>query len=126
MRFKNKKNKQFGYLFFLIFLIIGLWPLLNSEKINLFFIFISSIFLILTLINSRILTPLSNLWIKLGELLGKFIAPIVMGFVFFLILTPISLLLRIFKKDLLKLNSKSDASYWIKRDKDIGSMKKQF
>jgi len=126
MRFKNKKNKQFGYLFFLIFLIIGLWPLLNSEKINLFFIFISSIFLILTLINSRILTPLSNLWIKLGELLGKFIAPIVMGFVFFLILTPISLLLRIFKKDLLKLNYKSDASYWIKRDKDIGSMKKQF
>ena len=126
MRFKNKKNKQFGYLFFLIFLIIGLWPLLNSEKINLFFIFISSIFLILTLINSRILTPLSNLWIKLGELLGKFIAPIVMGFVFFLILTPISLLLRIFKKDLLKINSKSNASYWIKRDKDIGSMKKQF
>tara|TARA_X000001036_G_scaffold4947_1_gene4470 strand:- start:170 stop:550 length:381 start_codon:yes stop_codon:yes gene_type:complete len=126
MRFKNKKNKQFGYLFFLIFLIIGLWPLLNSEKINLFFIFISSIFLILTLINSRILTPLSNLWIKFGELLGKFIAPIVMGFVFFLILTPISLLLRIFKKDLLKINSKSNASYWIKRDKDIGSMKKQF
>ena len=126
MRFKNKKNKQFGYLFFLIFLIIGLWPLLNSEKINLFFIFISSIFLILTLINSRILTPLSNLWIKFGELLGKVIAPIVMGFVFFLILTPISLLLRIFKKDLLKLNYKSDASYWIKRDKNIGSMKKQF
>ena len=126
MRFKNKKNKQFGYLFFLIFLIIGLWPLLNSEKINLFFIFISSIFLILTLINSRILTPLSNLWIKFGELLGKVIAPIVMGFVFFLILTPISLLLRIFKKDLLMLNYKSDASYWIKRDKDIGSMKKQF
>ena len=126
MRFKNKKNKQFGYLFFLIFLIIGLWPLLNSEKMNLFFIFISSIFLILTLINSRILTPLSNLWIKFGELLGKVIAPIVMGFVFFLILTPISLLLRIFKKDLLKLNYKSDASYWIKRDKDIGSMKKQF
>ena len=126
MRFKNKKNKQFGYLFFLIFLIIGLWPLLNSEKINLFFIFISSIFLILTLINSRILTPLSNLWIKFGELLGKVIAPIVMGFIFFLILTPISLLLRIFKKDLLKLNYKSDASYWIKRDKNIGSMKKQF
>ena len=126
MRFKNKKNKQFGYLFFLIFLIIGLWPLFNSEKINLFFIFISSIFLILTLINSRILTPLSNLWIKFGELLGKFIAPIVMGFVFFLILTPISLLLRIFKKDLLKLKYNSYASYWFKRDKDIGSMKKQF
>ena len=68
----------------------------------------------------------NDLWIKLGELLGKVIAPIVMGFVFFLILTPISLLLRIFKKDLLKLNYKSDASYWIKRDKDIGSMKKQF
>ena len=126
MKFKNKKNKQFGYLFFLIFLIIGLWPLLNSEKINLFFIFISSIFLILTLINSRILTPLSNLWIKFGELLGKVIAPIVMGFVFFLILTPISLLLRIFKKDLLNLNFKDYSTYWIKRDKDISSMKRQF
>ncbi len=126
MRFKNKKNKQFGYLFFLIFLIIGLWPLINSEKINLYFIFISSIFLILTLTNSRILTTLSTLWIKFGELLGKFIAPIVMGFVFFLILTPISLLLRIFKKDLLKLNFNNYSSYWVKRDKGVGSMKKQF
>ena len=126
MRGKNKKNKQFGYLFFLVFLILGLWPLLNSEKINLFFILISSIFLILTLINSKILTPLNTLWIKFGELLGKFIAPIVMGFVFFLILSPISLLLRIFKKDLLKLKFNNYSSYWIKRDKNIGSMKKQF
>ena len=126
MRFKNKKNKQFGYLFFLIFLIVGLWPLLNSDKINLSFILISSIFLILTLIDSKILTPLSTLWIKFGELLGKFIAPIVMGLVFFFILTPISLLLRIFKKDLLKLDFKNYPSYWIKRDKETGSMKKQF
>jgi polyferredoxin len=126
MSYKNKKNKQFGYLFFLIFFTIGLWPLLNSEKINLMFILISLIFLILTITNSRILIPLSTLWIKFGELLGRFIAPLVMGFVFFFILTPISLLLRLFNKDFLKLKFSKQSSYWIKRDKDIGSMKKQF
>ena len=96
MSYKNKKNKQFGYLFFLLFLILSLWPMLNSEKINLVLLFISLTFLILTILNSKILNPLSDLWIKFGELLGKFIAPIVMSFVFFIILTPTSFIIRLF------------------------------
>ena len=71
MSYKNKKNKQFGYLFFLLFLILSFWPMLNSEKINLVLLFISLTFLILTILNSKILNPLSDLWIKFGELLGK-------------------------------------------------------
>ena len=126
MSYKNKKNKQFGYLFFLLFLILSLWPMLNSEKINLVLLFISLTFLILTILNSKILKPLSDLWIKFGELLGKFIAPIVMSFVFFIILTPTSFIIRLFGKDLLKLKFNKESSYWLKREKDIGAMKKQF
>ena len=126
MSYKNKKNKQFGYLFFLLFLILSLWPMPNSEKINLVLLFISLTFLILTILNSKILNPLSDLWIKFGELLGKFIAPIVMSFVFFIILTPTSFIIRLFGKDLLKLKFNKESSYWLKREKDIGAMKKQF
>ena len=126
MSYKNKKNKQFGYLFFLLFLILSVWPMLNSEKINLVLLFISLTFLILTILNSKILNPLSDLWIKFGELLGKFIAPIVMSFVFFIILTPTSFIIRLFGKDLLKLKFNKESSYWLKREKDIGAMKKQF
>ena len=126
MSYKNKKNKQFGYLFFLLFLVLSLWPILNSEKINLILLLISLTFLILTIFNSKILNSLSDLWIKFGELLGRFIAPIVMSFVFFIILTPTSFIIRLFGKDLLKLKFNKESSYWIKREKNIGAMKKQF
>ena len=125
---KNKKtsNKSFGILFFVVFLIIGLWPILTSNDVRLWSLAISVIFLILGLINSSILEPFKNSWIKLGELLGKIIAPIVMGLVFFTVLTPISFILRIFGKDLLKIKYLKDKTYWIKREKNVGSMKKQF
>ena len=120
-------NRSFGILFFIVFLIVGLWPLKNGGDPSQLFLIISGIFLILGLLNSKILTPLNNLWIKFGELLGKIIAPIVMGVVYFIILTPISLLVRIFGKDLLGLKySKNLNSYWITRKKKIGTMDKQF
>lgn len=123
----KSSNRSFGILFFIVFLAIGLWPLTSNNEINLYLIIISIIFLILGILNSKILTPLNNLWIKFGELLGKIIAPIVMGVVYFIILTPISLLVRIFGKDLLGLKySKNLNSYWIKRKKKIGTMDKQF
>jgi len=123
----KSSNRSFGILFFIVFLAIGLWPLTSNNEINLYLIIISIIFLILGILNSKILTPLNNLWIKFGELLGKIIAPIVMGVVYFIILTPISLLVRIFGKDLLGLKySKNLNSYWITRKKKIGTMDKQF
>ena len=119
-------NKSFGILFFIVFLIIGLWPLKNNQDPNLILIGISAIFLTLGVFNSKILTPFNKAWIKLGELLGKIIAPIIMGAIYFSILTPISLLVRLFGKDLLNLKRNKDQTYWIKRDKDIGTMDKQF
>ena len=123
----QSSNKSFGLLFFVVFLILGLWPLKNADNINFYFILISLIFLILGLINSKILSPLNKSWIKLGEILGIVIAPIVMAFVYFVILVPVSLIVRLFGKDLLRLKFlKEKETYWIKRKKNIGSMKKQF
>ena len=123
----QSSNKSFGLLFFVVFLIIGLWPLKNSENLNFYFITISIIFLILGLINSKLLSPLNKSWIKLGEILGIIIAPIVMALVYFVVLTPISIIVRIFGKDLLGLKFlKEKETYWIKRKKSLGSMKKQF
>tara|TARA_B100001989_G_scaffold238543_1_gene202054 strand:- start:1074 stop:1442 length:369 start_codon:yes stop_codon:yes gene_type:complete len=119
-------NRSFGLLFFIVFLIIGLWPLKNDLELNYIFIGISIIFLILGLLNSKVLTPLNKIWVKFGELLGKIIAPLVMALVYFFILTPISLIMRIFGKDLLNLKSSEESSYWIKREKNIGTMNKQF
>ncbi len=126
MKSKETSNKSFGILFFLIFLAIGIWPILSSEDPRIWSIIISLIFLVLGLLNSRILKPLKDVWIKFGEILGKIIAPIVMAVVFFIILTPTGLLLRLFGKDLLKTKPSKGSSYWIHRSKDIGSMKKQF
>jgi len=123
----QSSNRSFGLLFFVVFLILALWPLKNGSNINLYFIVVSAIFLILGLINSKLLFPLNKSWIKLGEILGMIIAPIVMALVYFFILTPISLIVRLFGKDLLGLRFlKKKESYWIKRKKNIGSMKKQF
>ena len=98
-------NRSFGLLFFIVFFIIGLWPLKNGLELNYIFIGISIIFLILGLMNSKILTPLNKIWVKFGELLGRIIAPIVMALIYFFILTPISLIMRIFGKDFLNLKS---------------------
>ena len=124
---KRSSNRSFGVLFFVVFLSVGFWPMLNSGTPNYYLILFSLIFLILGLINSKILSPLNMGWIKLGEILGKIIAPIVMAFVYFLILTPISLLVRLFGKDLIGMKfSNNIKSYWIKRKKHLGTMDKQF
>ena len=123
----QSSNKSFGLLFFVVFLILALWPLKNGSNINLYFIIVSAIFLILGLINSKLLSPLNKSWIKLGEILGMIIAPIVMALVYFVILTPVSFIVRLLGKDLLGLKFlKEKETYWIKRKKNIGSMKKQF
>ena len=123
----QSSNKSFGLLFFVVFLIIGLWPLKNGENLNFYFITASVVFLILGLLNSKLLTPLNKSWIKLGEILGIIIAPIVMALVYFVILTPVSIIVRMFGKDLLSLKFlKEKETYWIKRKKSLGSMKKQF
>ena len=123
----QSSNRSFGIIFFIVFLIIGLWPLKNSGNPNLYIIGISGIFLVLGILNSKILSPFNKAWIKLGEFLGTIIAPIVMALIYFVVLTPISLIVRIFGKDLLELKFlKKKETYWIKRKKNLGPMKKQF
>ena len=124
---KIHSNKSFGIVFFVVFFIISFWDF-NGEyyQIKFFPLFISVIFLVLGLINSKLLTPLNLIWIKFGELLGKIISPIVMGVVYFIIITPIGFFVRLLGKDLLNIKFSKKDSYWIKREKNIGSMKRQF
>lgn len=123
----KNSGRNFGLLFFLIFLIIGLWPIIYSEQIREWSIIIAVLFLIFAILKPNFLNPLNKIWIRFGELLGIIIAPIIMCFVYFTILTPISLLIRAFGKDLLYLKfSKKTNSYWLTRTKEVGSMKKQF
>tara|TARA_Y100000590_G_C14943461_1_gene722193 strand:- start:107 stop:487 length:381 start_codon:yes stop_codon:yes gene_type:complete len=126
MTVSKKLNKSFGILFFIIFFIYGIWPLLSSNELRIWSIVVGVVFLILGLLNSKLLSPLVKLWIKFGELLGKIIAPIVMFFIYFSIITPIGLIMKIFGKDLLNIKYSKINSYWIKRPKDLQTMKKQF
>ena len=123
---KKSSNRSFGLLFFVVFFLIGIWPLFKENDYRLWSLIISIIFLILGLLNSKLLNPLNNLWIKFGEILGKIIAPIIMMIVFFIVLTPLSFIVKLFIKDLLNIKFVKNNSYWISRKKDIGSMKKQF
>jgi len=123
---KRSSEKSFGVLLFFVFLLIAAWPLLSSDSIRFWSLVISIAFLAIALLKQELLKPLNSAWIKLGEILGKIIAPIIMAVIFFFILTPLSFIIRIFGKDPLKLKISKDNSYWIKREKNINSMDKQF
>ena len=122
---KRKNNITFGILFFVFFLIIGLYPLISNEPIRIWSIIVSLVFLTVTIIKPNLFTFLNKLWIKFGILLGKIISPIVMGLVFFFVLTPIGIFIKILKKDVMGLKRVA-SSYWITREDKIQSMKKQF
>ena len=124
---KISSNRSFGLVFFFVFLIVSLWPLLNENPLRIWSIIVAIIFLILGLMNSKLLTQLNVLWSKFGILLGSIVAPIVMGIVFFLVITPTGFIMKIFNKDLLNKNHDSEKkSYWINRDKTKSTMKQQF
>jgi len=127
-KIKMGSNRGFGVVFFVVFLVIAFWSFRGDlQQIKIIPFSISIIFLILGLLNSKILTPLNKLWFKFGLLLGAIIAPIVMGFIFFLVVTPIAFIMRLIGKDLLKRKyNKLSKTYWINRDKKIETMKQQF
>ena len=123
---KLPSNRNFGVVFFIVFLIIALWPILKQNEIRIWSLIISFIFFVLGLINSKLLTPLNKIWFKFGILLGNIISPIVMGIVFFLVVTPTGLIMRLFRKDILKLKKNSNDSYWINKDNTNSTMRNQF
>ena len=126
MEVKRSSNKSFGIVFFIVFIIIGFWPLLDINTYRLWAIIIAMIFLILGVMNSRLLTPFNILWFKFGIFLGKIVSPIVMGVIFFFVVTPIAILMRISKKDLLNLKFNNKETYWIKKSNYKSKMKNQF
>ncbi|WP_440927286.1 SxtJ family membrane protein [Candidatus Pelagibacter sp.] len=123
---KISSNRSFGIVFFIVFLLISLYPLTYSEEIRIWSSIISLSFLILGLLNSKILTPLNKLWFKFGMLLGKIISPLIMGIIFFLVVTPIGLIMRLFGKDVLNLKYNKSQSYWIEKNGPKSKMKNQF
>ena len=126
-KIKISSNKSFGLVFFTVFLIVALWPLKYEEDIRLWSLALSIIFLILGVLNSKLLTPLNKLWFKFGIFLGAIISPIIMGIVYFLVVTPTGVFMRLLGKDLLKTSKvKNTSTYWIKRNKQQSTMKKQF
>ena len=125
-KIKTSSNKSFGIVFFIVFLIIALYPMTKDGDIRLWSLILSLIFLILGLINSIILTPLNRLWFKFGILLGKIVSPIILGIIFFLVVTPTGVLLRLFGKDVINLKYNKNNSYWIKKTGPKSKMKDQF
>ena len=123
---KIGSNRSFGIVFFVFFLIIAIYPLINDGELRLWSLFISIVFLFLGLVNSKILNPLNKLWFKFGIFLGKIISPLVMGIIFFLVVTPIGLLMRLLNKDLLNLRFNNNGSYWIEKTEPKSKMKNQF
>ena len=124
-KIKVSSNKSFGIVFFIFFIAVAFYPLINNEEYRLWALIISLIFLILGLINSSFLAPLNLLWFKFGMLLGRIVSPIIMGLVFFGVVTPTGLIMKLFKKDLLRLKRNEKKSYWIER-KTKSEMKNQF
>ena len=119
-------NKSFGVVFFIVFLIVSIYPLINNGELRIWSLITAIIFLILGLINSKVLTPLNKLWFKFGLLLGKVISPLIMGIIFFLVVTPTALIMRIIGKDLLNLKFNNKKSYWIEKTGPKSKMKNQF
>ena len=129
MNYKDIKigpNRSFGVVFFVVFLLIGLWPILKGNELRIWAIVISLIFLILGILNSKILTPFNKVWFRFGIFLGNFISPIIMGIVFFLVVTPTGLIMKLFRKDLINLRKNNSSTYWIEKKDIKSSMKNQF
>ena len=126
-KIKKSTNRSFGLVFFFVFLIIGFWPLLNEDSPRLWSLIISLVFLILGLLNSKILSPLNSIWFKFGELLGLVVSPLVMAIIYFLVVTPTGIIMKILGKDLLKIKlNKNIKSYWIEKEKIKSKMRQQF
>ena len=119
-------NRNFGIVFFIVFLLIGLFPLIQNKEPRVWSLVISIIFLILGILNSKILTPLNKFWMKFGLFLGNLISPIVMGIIYFGVITPTGIIMRILKKDILSLKKKNKKTYWLEKDNTIKNMRNKF
>ena len=124
---EQSSEKSFGVVFSIVFLIVALYPLINSESLRIWALVVSIIFFLLAFLAPKILVLPNKLWFKFGLLIGSIVAPIVMALVYFVAVLPTGLIMRLLGKDLLKQKlDKNAKSYWIERKEPMGSMKNQF
>ena len=123
---KISSNRSFGVVFFVVFLLIALYPLINNGEVRLWSLITSIVFLTLGLLNSKFLNPFNKLWFKFGIILGKIISPLIMGIIFFLVVTPTGLIMRLLRKDILSLKYNQNKSYWIEKNGPKSKMKNKF
>ena len=123
---KISSNRSFGVVFFIVFLLIALYPVINKEEIRVWSLIVSLIFLVLGLLNSKILYPLNQIWFKFGVFLGRIISPLIMAIIFFFVVTPIGLIMRALRKDILNLRYNTKKTYWIEKTGPKSKMKNQF
>ena len=123
---KISSNRSFGIVFFVVFLLIGIWPILDNGELRYWSILISLIFLILGAFNSKYLTPFNKIWFRFGIFLGNFIAPIVMGLIYFTVVTPTGFIMKLLRKDLINLKKNTNKTYWIEKSDKRTSMTNQF
>ena len=126
MSVSGSSNKSFGIVFFIVFLLIAIYPLINNGELRIWSLVVAIIFFILGLINSKVLTPLNKLWFRFGLLLGKIVSPLIMGIIFFFVVTPTAFIMRIIGKDLLNLRFNNKKTYWIEKTGPKSKMKNQF
>lgn len=110
-------NRTFGLLFIGVFAVLGaygLWKDWSIELIRTFFI-ISGVLLVVALLVPKLLTPFNKAWYQLGLLLGKVVSPIVLGILFFIVITPVAIAMRLAGRDALKLRKQNVDSHWIDR-----------
>ena len=124
---EQPSEKSFGVVFSIVFLIVALYPLINSASLRIWALVVSIIFFLLAFLATKILVLPNKLWFKFGILIGSIVAPIVMTLIYFVTVLPTGLIMRLLGKDLLKQKlDKNAKSYWIERKEPMGSMKNQF
>tara|TARA_B100000953_G_scaffold174519_1_gene143742 strand:+ start:197 stop:580 length:384 start_codon:yes stop_codon:yes gene_type:complete len=123
---KISSNRSFGLVFFVVFLLISIYPLLHGQNLRFWLLIVAIIFLALGLLNSKILTPLNKFWFKFGLLLGGIVSPVIMSIIFFFVVTPISFVMKILGKDILNLKLNNNNTYWVEKSGPKSKMKNQF
>ena len=127
---KGSSDRAFGFVFTVLFAVIGLWPLINSGDVRLWSLIVAAVILATALIRPTLLAPFNRAWMKFGLLLHKITNPVIMGLIFFLTVTPTALIMRAMGKDPLRRKfDPSATSYWIDRDPpgpEPETMKQQF
>src|SRR5882672_12350809 len=116
-RVKASSNRAFGSVFAVVFLIVAVWPIFSGEMVRWWSLFIAAGFVLVTVAAPKLLALPNRLWLRFGLLLNRIISPVVLAFLFYVVMTPMGALMRVFGKDNLRLQcDDSDTSYWIKRD----------